>query len=390
MKHLVIAVKTTDGGLWILPHVLEARRRGTKVTVLTPAGDGRLVRAVRNLSSHDSGVGHQASPFDFSFRRPWRALRGLWRLRGTIRDLAPTIVLYHLYASALAVRIACLGLRLRRVHMVAGPLYLESRIIRLVERLLGRLDDLIICGSEYTRRRYLGLGFPPCRLVTVPYGVDVAQFTPDRAPDHLAVRRRLGVMPHSFVVGMVSYVYAPKSLVHRGEGIKGHRYLLRAWRRFRQRHPDAELLLVGSGFDAAGEAYRQQLMTEHGVAPDAAETAGVRWLSTVADVREAYAAMDVSVSPSLSDNHGAVLEASAMAVPSIVSDAGALPEAVTSESGWVFPAGSTEALLDRLEQAYADWAEGSLAPRGRAARTYVRAQFDVAELSRRVISCLDE
>jgi glycosyltransferase involved in cell wall biosynthesis len=389
MTHLVIAVKTADGALWILPHVREARRRGRKVTVLTPDGDGRLVRALRSLSSTDPGISHRVSPFEFSFRRPWRAVRGLWRLRRTIRDLAPTVVLYHLYASALAVRIASIGLRLRRVHMVAGPLYLESTIIRLIERVLARLDDLIICGSEYTRRSYLRLGLPQRRLVTVPYGVDLTRFRP-LGSDREAVRRRLGLDEYAFVVGMVAYVYAPKSLVYNGEGIKGHRYLLQAWERFRQRHPDAQLLLVGSGFDAAGEAYRRRLMADHGVAPGAAQGADVHWLSTVADVRDAYTAMDVSVSPSLSDNHGAVLEASAMGVPSIVSDAGALPETVTSESGWVFPAGSTEALLGRLEAAYLDWTDGRLADRGRAARRYVSGQFDVAELSRQVISCLDE
>lgn len=385
MNHLVIAVKTTQGGRWILPQIKEARARDLRVTVITPPGEGRLVDAVRNLAEQDRGVQHQPAPFDFTYRPPWRAVVGLWRLRRLLVALRPDAVLYHLYATALAVRLATLGLRVRKVHMVAGPLYLDSALLRSVERLLARRDDLVICGSQYTRTRYARLGLPPARLVTIPYGVDTEHYRPPREPGRSQAREALGLRPDYFVVAMVAYVYAPKSLVHRGEGIKGHRILLEAWMEFHRRHPDAELLLVGGGFDARGETYRRQLVGRYGGSAEGLLAQGVHWLNSVDDVRQAYLAADVSVSPSLSDNHGAVLEASAMAVPSIVSDAGALPEGVRSGAGWVFRRGRPQELLRCLEDAYSEGRAGTLPARGLRARSFMVAAFDAAELTRSVL-----
>ena len=384
MTHLVIAVKTTEGGLWVVSQIGEARRRGIRVTVITPSGEGRLTRTVARLAGEDDGITHVPSPFGFSFARPWRVPVGLFRLRRLLRRLDPDAVLYHLYATALAVRLAAVGLRCRTVYMVAGPLYLDSPLIRFVERFLARLDDVIICGSQHIRQRYLALGLPASRLRAIPYGVDLSAY--DCGPIQTADRERLGLGATTFVAVMVSYVYAPKRLVHRGEGIKGHRHLLEAWTAFHRSHPQSELLLVGSGFDAAGELYRQQLKDTFLCAGD---SHGIRWLDSVEDVRDAYAVADVSISPSLSDNHGAVLEASSMQVPSIVSDAGALPEAVTVASGWIFRAGCSQELGRHLESAFAEWESGRLDQRGQHARALMADRFDLSTLVRLVIDCTD-
>lgn len=384
MRHLVVAVKTTEGGLWVLPQVREARRRGTRVTVITRSGDGRLTRALTAMTREDPEVVHHPSPFDFSFSRPWRVPAGLFRLRRLLRRLEPDAVLYHLYATALSVRLSTLGLRYRRVYMVAGPLYLDSRPIRLLERFLARLDSVIICGSEHIRQRYLSLRLPTDHLRTIPYGVDLKAYEP-RSPQ-MVNREHLGLKNTTFVAVMVAYVYAPKRLVHRGEGIKGHRHLLEAWLTFHREHPESELILVGSGFDDAGERYRQRLKDDFLTRGD--ET-GIIWVDSMDDVRDAYAAADVSISPSLSENHGAVLEASSMSVPSIVSDAGALPEAVTSTSGWIFPAGSVTALGQQLSSAFTEWEAGSLDAWGEHARDLMVERFDLSVLVRRVIDCTD-
>lgn len=378
---IVLLVKTNDGAMWTVPQVKELRERGHHVIAVLPTGPGRLTTALRQ-----QGVVVAESPWDMEFRPGLPTLFGLLRLRTLIRRLEPDVVTYHLYASALAARLSTVGLPVRRVHMVAGPLYLESPMIRPIERLLWRMDHVTICGTEFTSKLYGRLGCPPRRRPVATCGVDTDRFSPaflsitDRQPAdgsarlelRAKVRAELGIPADAFVVVMVAYVYPPKRLVHRGRGIKGHDVLLTAWRRFHASHPDSHLLLVGGGWTADGEAHRQELIRRFNVLEDPSVT----WLGSVLDVRTCYAAADVSVSPSLSEGHGAAVEAGAMGVPSIVSDAGGLPETVDEASGWVVPRDDPEALVSALATAARSHERGHLADRRRRVRQRTVDLFD--------------
>lgn len=378
--HVVLVLKTARGGLWTLPQVEELRQRGHRVTAVLPGGGGRLADQLGRR-----GVEVVESPFSFSFAPRPTTLAGLWRLRRELRRLRPDVVHYHLYASALAGRLATLAMPVARVHMVAGPLYLESATIRRVERLLCRLDDVVIGGSEHTSERYRALGRSTESTPSIAYGVDTATFQPFTATQRAKARAELGLQPDDFVVVMVSYVYAPKRSVHRGRGIKGHDVVLEAWQPFARRHPTARLLLLGGGFDEPGEAYRRYLVNRYRLR----EETSVSWLPSVDDVQSCYAAADVSVSPSLSENHGAALEAGAMAVPSIVSDAGALPETVDPECGWVVPRGDPAALTRALEAAHREFEAGDLGARGLRARERTVRLFDSRATAARVADAIE-
>ena len=368
MSKVVCVLKTNQGGRWAVPQMVAARERGHEICFVIPGGDGRLRR---ELSANDIPVVESA--FDFSFRPSWRLLRGLVALRRQLAALEADVFFYHLLASALAVRLATLGQRVRRVHMVAGPLYLDSRPIRLAERILCRLDDVVIGGSDHTAKRYSELGISSRRIRAIPYGVDLRQF------DRAQTAPEPSISPGIFTVIMVAYVYAPKSSVYPGVGIKGHEVLLDAWRAFSERRPNAQLVLVGAGFDEAGERHRRALIAGSG------DTRNVRWIDSVDDVRPWYAAAQLSVSPSLSENHGAALEASAMECPSLVSDAGALPEAVVAGStGWIVPRGAVEPLKVALDEAYSAWLGGSLPAMGARARELMADRFDQRSCSARV------
>ena len=373
MSRVMVGIKTTEGGRWILPQIEALRSRGTEVVVLLPEGEGLLATEVTALADRDAGVRLVRSPFGFRFRPRFGVLAELVTLRRLIVAAKVDCVLYHLYATALAIRLSTWGLGLRRVHMIAGPLFLESPVIASAERLLWRLDSHIICGSRHIFQRYRALGVPPHRMSVVPYGVDTTLFEPISAEEGAAARRELDLPADGLVAVMVSYVYAPKRLAHRGLAIKGHEVLLQAWPDFHRQHPETTLLLVGSGFDAAGEEHRQDLMRRFGYE---AGKDGVIWLDSMDDVRVAYRCADVSISPSLSDNHGAVQEASAMGLPSIVSDAGALAEAVENGVGWVHRAGSPEDLQRCLGECVRAWTLGGLKDRGDASRRFIVAHFD--------------
>ncbi|WP_433055261.1 glycosyltransferase [Dactylosporangium sp. CS-033363] len=378
---VALVLKTDEGGRWTLPHVDELRERGHEVVaVLPPGSQGRLRKAL-----HDRGVDVVQSAFDFRFRPAPATLTGLLGLRRQLRGIAPDVLHYHLYASALACRLAALGLPVAKVHMVPGPLFLESPLIRSVERFLCRLDDVVIGGSEHIARLYREIGLPPERTPAIPYGVDTDEFTPPSPAYRAASREALCAGDDTFVVGMVAYVYAPKRLIRPGRGVKGHDVLLTAWKEFVRDRPDARLVLLGGGFDAAGAAHKRELLERFDVAGDPS----IEWSESALDVRDCYAAADLSVSPSLSENHGAAVEAAAMAVPSIVSDAGALPEVVDPASGWVVPRDDPQALLGALREAYADFRAGTLARRGELARERAERLFAQRPAARAVADVLE-
>ena len=371
---IVIVLKTNQGGMWIIPHIAALGGRGFRVVVILPEGRGRLREALEALQVDVVGI-----DFDFTFGPSLRTLRGLAKLRTKIREAAPVAVFYHLYASALAVRATTLGMRIPKIHMVAGPLYLESSLIKFLERFLMKADTVIIGGSLHTSHLYKGLGASNGALRSIPYGVDTKKFTVASPTDRSQARAALGIPPHHFVAIMVAYVYAPKSLVHPGLGIKGHETLLNAWSKFRDLHPDSTLVLVGAGFDDAGEVHRNHLRQSIDL-----DGNSILWLDTVLDVRSMYSAADVSVSPSISENHGAALEAGACGVPSIVSDAGGLPETVMGGMGWIFSRGNEQQLLEALIEAHQTFEDGSLVHRSKATRDFMVERFDSSMLASRV------
>lgn len=367
--------------MWVLPQI-QALRATAEVHVVIPDEPGRLSETLDLLAKEDPGIVIWRTSYSFGFSPRPSNLRQFFRFARQLRRQRFDAVLYHLYASALASRIALFATKTRKVHMVAGPLHLESAPIRAVERVLHHLDDVIICGSDATHRRYLALGIPPEKLVSIPYGVDTAKFTPQDPDRRRCARKDLGVLELDFLVVMVAYVYPPKRLVHAGRGIKGHEDLLVAWDAFSRYRRDARLLIVGGGFQQEGEEHRAQLISD---LPRSLQSMGVTWLDTVRDVRGVYSAADVSVSPSLSENHGAALEASAMGVPSIVSNAGGLPETVLDRSsGWIFTAGDVSDLECALEKAYEAWTSGTLSKMSESSRDFAVANFDSTDAARRV------
>lgn len=376
---ITLVLKTNEGGRWVIPHLQEMIRRGHSVTVIIPEGLGKLRTLLKEL-----GVVVEDSAFDFQYRPSLRTLLGLFRLRRQLLRTKADILHYHLYASALAVRVAAFGLKIPKVHMVAGPLYLDSPAIRWVERRLMFLDTLLVAGSSHTADRYRALGLNEERLLALPYGVDTEMFRQPIGVERSVARGELGIEGEAFVVVMIAYVYGPKSLVHSGMGIKGHDVLLEAWENFARSHPKSRLLLVGSGFDETGNAHRRELMSRY-----ADPALNIKWIENVNDVRPYYWAANVSVSPSLSENHGAALEAGACGIARIVSDAGGLPETTDIWSGWVVRRGDSRQLGRALDEAHADFISNSLEAKGGASRLQIVSSFDSKKSAAALVDAME-
>ncbi|HVM52620.1 MAG TPA: glycosyltransferase family 4 protein [Acidimicrobiales bacterium] len=355
---MTTVVKTATGARWSVPYAVALRQAGHEVEFILPDLKGDLAERV-----NDAGM--RARRAEIPFLQPPRAVPGaLRRFRRQLLQGPPDLVISHLHASALSVRAALLGTQIPSLYMSAGPLYLENRVVKLLERLTWRLDTHIVASSPYLYGQYRQLGATRERLSVIPYGIDPEWVAGASQFDPAQVRAEIGIPTDAFVAVICAYFYSPKRLVHRGAGIKGHDHLLEAWREFALDRDDRHLLIVGAGHLTTDEPYFDRLRR------DFADVGGsVHWLGGTSDVRQFYVAADVSVSPSLSENLGAPGEAAALGVPSIASAVGGMPDLVVDGwNGWLVPPRSPERLVDALRDSHDKWRSGALTMFGTRAR----------------------
>ncbi|MGW2660188.1 glycosyltransferase family 4 protein [Nocardia tengchongensis] len=204
-----------------------------------------------------------------------------------------------------------------------------SRAVRakfLVERLRYARADRFVVLSQHFKKLLVGdYGVRQEQVRVIPPGVDLDRFTAsDRAEDS----------------GIVL-------CVRRLEKRMGIDLLIRAWRDVASRHPDARLVIVGTG--TAEAELRGLAATLFGDEP----RSPIRFTGTVPDgeLTDLYARADLTVVPSLAlEGFGLIaLESLAAGRPPIVSDCGGLPDSVRDlDASLLVPPGDAEALAARL------------------------------------------
>jgi glycosyltransferase involved in cell wall biosynthesis len=219
----------------------------------------------------------------------------------------------------------------------------------LERRVLRRADAYVVLSSAFRRTLLERYRVPPWEVHVWDPGVALDVFTPG---DRAMARERLELAAGAFVAVCV------RRLVAR----MGIDVLLDAWGSLAGTLPEgSQLLLVGDG------ELRDALAERAANAPLAGR---VRVLGRLSDERliDAYRAADVAVVPSVAlEGFGLIVpEAAGCGTPSIVTDAGGLPEAVSAlDPSLVVPAGDVDALGTRIQAA----ARGSL-PTREATRSF--------------------
>ncbi|WP_197055614.1 glycosyltransferase family 4 protein [Microbacterium sp. ZOR0019] len=311
------------------------REAGWEVTLVCSDGPGAVELA------HEAGVAFE--PLEMTREpSPLADLRALRQVRRLLRRLRPDVLVY---ATPKAALLGALGGRAagvpRRVYEVWG-LRMETasglgrRVFAALESLTMRLSTEVIANSRSLADRVGELGLNGAREVTVlgagsSHGVDAVHFSP-RA-DVPALDRDVAEWVGSSPGPVVGFV----GRLHPDKGIDT---LLAALRVCADRGLAAPLLLVGG---------------DEGAAPDALAAAAdtripVHTTGFAADVRPLLRAMDVLVLPSRREGFpNVVLEAAAMEVPAIVSDATGCVDAVIDDvTGMITPVGDAGALADAL------------------------------------------
>jgi glycosyltransferase involved in cell wall biosynthesis len=224
-----------------------------------------------------------------------------------------------------------------------------------------RRADRIIAISQSLRRFLVEVEKAPAnKIEVIPYGLDPESFARDAHPG--AFRAEIGARENPLV-----------GFIGRLTGQKGVDILLRAFALVERRHPTVELILAGDGPERpALSRLAQSLGLQR-----------VMFLGWRADAADVLADLDLLVVPSRWEGFGLVaLEAMAMGIPVVASNASALPEIVApGQTGLLVSPGDAGELADAITTILSG--PKRAAEMGRAGRERVRTEFPVERMAKR-------
>lgn len=238
---------------------------------------------------------------------------------------------------------------------------LGNRLYRRVEDWLTRRADMAIANSE-AGCRYLGArGISPDSTMVIYNGVNDRRLTPDAAKAR-RIAERLDRMGKGVVLGNVARHAVAKRID----------LILKAVAAMSDEFPDVRVALVGDG-------------PEHGALKHLAGELGisdrVEFFGSDVDVAPYIQEMDIAVLPS-ADVEGCsnfLLEAMGMGKPAVASDFGGNPEVVLDgDNGFIVPANSLEALVDKLRPLIAG--EDLRQKMGARSREIVETRFSLSAM----------
>lgn len=249
-----------------------------------------------------------------------------------------TVMHGHWVVPGGAIAAAAAGRRPLLVSLHGSDVFVAERsaVARRAARWTLRRAGWVTACSDDLRARAVALGADPARIETVPYGVDLARFTPDAA-----VRREVRAARGA---GDAPMIFTAGRLVSK----KGFEYLIDAAAVLAAEFPALRVFIAGDGDLRDALAAR---IGAHGAA-------GVTLLGNQPQdqVARLAAAADVIAVPSIRDDAGNVdglpnfaLESLATATPVVATRAGGLPEAIDDGiSGRLVPERDPGALADAI------------------------------------------
>ncbi|WP_213936884.1 glycosyltransferase [Pseudomonas sp. dw_612] len=319
MKKILHVAETIKGGVATVIRTISAPPEGEaanyELVYLIPFDQKKELHGIDE---------QQIRTFDRTKRDVRSLLRFAWQLTRLIFKEKPDVVHLHSTFSGVIGRCVCVLLRpWRKPKIIYCPhafsFLMESspakqKVYSLIERLLQKVTDVIICVSQYELDKAARFGIERRRMKLIYNGIpykDDEPKIPGQAPIHL------------LFVGRLDYQ-------------KGFDVLLKGFAGVQR--TDLKLTVVGSA------------VNEDTV--DCPEMDGVEYIPwvTPAEVNALYQAADALIVPSRWEGFAMVpLEGMAMGLPVIASDCTSLPELVThGVTGYVFPSGDHQALTKLL------------------------------------------
>lgn len=240
------------------------------------------------------------------------------------------------------------------------------RPLVLLRNVLLRRARRFVAMSSVIEREYLEGSIPANRIAVIPNSVDTAKFRPVPPSERGALRQKLGIP-----AGRPIAVFTGRLVT-----TKGLPTLLRAWRPVVAAHPDALLLLVGSGglglqnCEAALKRYTSENALE----------GHVHFAGAVDNVNEYLQASDLFVFPTEEEAFGiSVIEAMACGLPVVTTGVDGMRDIVRSGvDALLVPPGDDAALARAIRRVLqADDRFGAMAA---ASMDSVRERYSVNDV----------
>lgn len=338
--------------------------RGVEVHVLTRRYPGLLpFEIVRGVPVHRLPIPGPKAVASLTFTLA--ALPLLGRLRPDIihaHELLSPATTAALGKALLNVPVIVKVLRGGRMGDITKIKNRPGATLRLA--LLRHSVDAFIAISREIDAELAEIGIPPERRPFIPNGVDTERFAPP-GPETRHTRRAALGLPDGPVALFAGRLVAEKRVDH----------LLDLWPGVRAVHPEALLLVLGTGEEEA------RLRRAAG--------AGVRFAGEVADVAPYLQAADLFLLPSASEGlSNALLEAMAAGLPAVATAVGGAPDLIThGENGWLVPPSDPEALRSAILALLGD--PDRRARLGRRARERVECQYALPVVAGRLRALYD-
>jgi glycosyltransferase involved in cell wall biosynthesis len=289
-------------------------------------------------------------------------------LRKLMREQRIDLVHTHLYHANLYGRLAAHKEGIPAIASVHNTYKKRKWYRHLINRWLARKTFVVTAGSEDVERDLLEVDrLPRNKVVRLPNSIDLSRV--ETAMSVAEAKQRFGFAATDIVIGTVGRV----------EEQKGHRFLLEAFAKLRQR-PDGErlkLLLVGDG----------RLLPQ---LRDSASRLGIAEVCCfpggIARLAEVYRAIDLFALPSLWEGLSlAMLEAMASGLPMVATEVGGARDVLgDSQFGLLVPphdAGALEATLGRLLDA-----PDTCTTMAMAGKAHVHANYSVTALTQQLVT----
>jgi glycosyltransferase involved in cell wall biosynthesis len=270
----------------------------------------------------------------------WDLLAFQYRLIRALRDFRPHLI--HAFQGppnllALLARPLAPGMRViwgfRASNMDLSKYDYSRRVVATVMRRVSQRMDLAIANSNAGKAHAVSQGYNAAQFLVVPNGIDINTFHHD-ADIGLAVRRKWGVLDNVPLIGIVA----------RLDRKKDHSTFLAAAAGLSIRHPTVRFVCIGEG-SPEREAQLRDEAHELGI------TEKVIWAGGRTDMAAVYNALDINT---LASRFGegfpnAIGEAMAVGVPCVVTDCGDAA-LIVDTTGVVVVPGDREKLTAGWEQ----------------------------------------
>ncbi len=258
-------------------------------------------------------------------------------IRALLREGDFDIVHCHQYTPYFYGWLAAWGTPARVVFTEHGRFYPDRYRYKalLINPLMALLTSAIVSISEATRDALIRYEFIPRKKIRVIYNGISPLHRDDRAVEQ--IRESLGIPREAFVVGTVS----------RLDPVKNQTMMLRAFRRFSKRNPDAWLLMVGDGPD---RQKLEQLAIQLKIGDRSVFTGFVN------KPAQHLAAMDIFLLSSHTEGTSmTLLEAMSMGIPPVVTKVGGNPEILTAKlSRNMVPTDDADAFSEAITALWSD------------------------------------